>query len=995
MKRPRVILKRRIMLAMTVFLLALVKLDGLVFATIDPSNYTLNWSMQNQNQGIEIMPGGANEKYVSVMRTISVSTNSPSGYKIFVSAPNNDPSAGSLILSGGTSSSPSIAPLNTTPATANTLNTNTWGFGIPSGTTGLPTNNFSSTYTAGTPSTSSTYAGVKVSPNYTLIRNRTGTVSGTETFDIYYGLRLGSDIVSGPAGTYSTNIDYMAIIEASDVVGGEATISPVSGPKAGGTTVTITTSMKTDFVPSDLSVTIGGSACLSPSGSVSTGVLVITCTTQRHYPEPTDVVVNINSLGQSYTITNGFEFIETGEVKLSAISYVSGINVDGTPNPSIDQNTGAIDFDLTFLGGLDNTDTLQATYQLTISNTTDDDYTFTAPASNLKLRISQNEVRDITYELSGISVGDTIQANSTVTFNVILNTDYVSGSHSAEGGMEVEPENQRNPLITASIHGSNSGDLSGNNTLTQFQIDVESTFEETKSFTIGTTSQDFEIVNSSGNALGAQTIGAETTGTYTFYMKKANGASFASETASAGIIISYDSTYSNVGEVHITVDKDPAFVDTQKPVISNVVITKNKTTQGEATLTWNGTDNVRMAHYEIYKCNATNSTCDNNVISVSWMTTSYTFTGLGEGNYYFTVVGFDDDGNTADQSEITGATPNPGPASKTDDTELRWTYNVTASITDGTISHTSGTQIIAGGTYQGKISPNSATWTATYSLPSSITVTMDGITLNSSQYTYTSSGTNAGNVRIDNVSGDINIQAKMDSQACLVEGTLVTLADGTTKPVEDITYTDELKVWDYSTGDVGAEHPAWIEKIRTASYYQLTRFSDGTELKTYGWHGVFDVDNNEFISVDNPDRFYPGVRIYKVIDDQLVPVTVISTEKVEERVNVFHVVSRQYYNIVADNVLTTDGTVMLSNLYGFEESIKWPNLRDQIISDPNNLYTYADFEDIGMPERMFNELRVAEGKYLYTKYGLTLERFKEYLLANQLNPNMWLPYDDE
>ena len=32
---------------------------------------------------------------------------------------------------------------------------------------------------------------------------------------------------------------------------------------------------------------------------------------------------------------------------------------------------------------------------------------------------------------------------------------------------------------------------------------------------------------------------------------------------------------------------------------------------------------------------------------------------------------------------------------------------------------------------------------------------------------------------------------------CFVEGTLVTLADGTTKPIEDITYDDELLVWNF------------------------------------------------------------------------------------------------------------------------------------------------------------------------------------------------------
>ena len=495
-------------------------------------------------------------------------------------------------------------------------------------------------------------------------------------------------------------------------------------------------------------------------------------------------------------------------------------------------------------------------------------------------------------------------------------------------------------------------------------------------------------MDSSGNALGAQTIAAGATSTYTFYMKTASGAKFASETATAGIIISYNSTYTNVGEVRITVDKDVSFVDSQSPTISGVTITKNKTTSGEATLSWTGMDNVGIASYGIYKCDNTDG-CGN-MISVSGATNSYTFTGMPGGTYYFIVVGFDDAGNTASQNDINSANANPGPASRTD-AELRWVYNVTATISHGTISHTSGTSITAGGTYQGKISATSSAFDP-YQLPSAITVIMDNVTLSTSDYEYISSGTNAGRVTVNNVSGDIQIKAEME-QSCLIEGTEIMLADGTTKPVEDITYHDKLKVWNYETGKVDEAYPAWIEKARVVLGYQKTTLEDGTVLKTHGWHGVFDVLANEFISIDDRSKLFAGVNIYKVEDNRLASKRVVSVEHIAEEVTIYHVVSANYYNVIANGVLTTDGVTVLSNLYGFDNNLKWPSLRNQIIADSNNLYTYSDFKDIGLPEKMFNELRVREAKYLCDKYGITLDQFKQYLLANQLNPKMWLPYD--
>ncbi len=977
----RNILKQIIFALVTLFLGPITVFCGNVFATIDPSSYTLVSSMQNQNQGIEVMDISTTEKYVSTMRTINVSTNSPSGYRVYVNVPTSETSGGSLVLLNGSSSSPSIAPINTTPSTASILSTDTWGFGIPSGTTGLPTNSFSSTYTSGTPDISSTYAGVKISPDYTLIRNVTGTVSGTDSFDIYYGMRLGTDVLYTP-GTYQTNIEYHVMTEASDVVGGEATISPASGPKSGGNTVTITTSLMIGFVPSDLSVTLGGSTCTSPSGSISTGVLVITCTAPRHYPELTNVAVNINSLGLSYTITNGYEFIETGDVKITGVSYLSGVNVKGTPQPSVD-GSGNVDFDLTFLGGLDNTDILSATYQLTITNSTDDNYTFTPPASNMTIRISQTEVRDITYTLSGIAAGDTISANSQVTFEITLSADFVSGEHGTEGGIDVDPVNQKTPSIIGSIHGSNAGDLSGGNTLTAFQIDVESTFDETMTFNINSLSQDFEIVDSSGNALGPQTIAANTTGLYTFYMKKASGAKFASETTTAGITISYETTYTNVGEVNITVDRDPSYVDSQAPTISGVTITPNNAVDGEATLTWSGTDNVGIASYGIYKCT---TTCDS-MISVSGLATSYTFTGLSDDTYHFIVVGFDDEGNTATQAQINSANTDPGPASSTGDVSLSWSYTVIYNISNGGMTNTSGNTVRAGGTWQGTITANTG-----YRRPSSkdaISVVMGG-----QSYTDFTYDTSNYRITITGASGNITISATLE---CLIEGTMIAIIDEngveTAKPIENITYRDRLKVWNHETGAVGYTYPARIEEEKVSLVYQLTTFSDGTELGTVGWHGVFDVNANEFISVDNRDRFYPGVEIYKVEGDQLTKVTVEKIEIIEREVRVYHIISSRYYNIIANNILTTDGNVITSNFYGFDENLKWPSIREEFMSNPENLYTYDDFADIGIPERMFNDLRLEEASYL-NNYGITLDMFKNYLLANRVLSGM-VPYDDE
>ncbi|MBR3329115.1 hypothetical protein IKG29_01115 [Candidatus Saccharibacteria bacterium] len=985
--RARVVLKQIVFATTTLLLMLLVKLDGSVFATIDPNNYSINWNIQNKDQGIEIADGLTNERYVSTMRTIFLSTNAPSGYRVYINVSANEASAGNLVLIGGTSSSPSISTLNTTPANASTLATNTWGFGIPNTTSGLPSNTFSSTYTSGTPSASSTYSGVKVNPGITLIRNKQGAVSGTDSFDVYYGMRIGSDIQTHP-GTYQTTVSYHALIEATDVVGGEATITPTSGPKTGDEFVTITTSLKTDFVPGDLSVTLDGQACLNPTGNISTGVLRITCTTQAHMPEATDVVVSINSLGLTYTIPNGYEYLETGDVKITNISYVEGVNVNGTPHPSIN-NDGSIDFDLSFKSGQSQDDeSFSATYSMTITNTTSSPYIFTAPQSNLVLRLSATTTAEVYYELVGVNVGDTIPPNSSLTYRIILTADYVSGTHGVEGGMEIEPVEDKSGALVGSIYGSNEGDLTGNNDLAMFQINVQNTFTSAKNFTIDIMSNDFQVADAQGGYLNAQTIAAESTATYTFYVKKTPGAVYGSDFVNAPVIISYDGIETSSGFLKLAVDKDPSYVDAEAPMISDVTVTRNNTV-GSATVTWVGSDNVGVASYAVYPCIKNNDTysCATPITGISGNTNSYTLTGLSEGMYGVVVVGFDDEGNTATQTEIDSATTAAGHASRSSDTELRWTFNVTGNITNGSLSN-NGSTVQIGGTYTGTLNANN-----NYSRPNSITVVMNGRTLTSgTDYTYSS---NNGSIRIDNVDGDITITASCPSNGCLIEGTLIALADGTTKPIEDISYRDLLKVWNHETGAVGAEYPARIEKASVTNNYQLITFSDGTTLGTVSWHGIFDVNANEFVSVDDPSRFYVGLTVYKVDNNgQLVPVTVTSIEQKHEEKRMYYITSSKYYNIISNDILTTNGNVITSNFYGFEPTnIKWPAARDEFISNPDNLYTYDDFADIGIPLRMFNDLRLSEAAYL-KRYGITLEDFKQYLVDNRVVEDM-VPYDDE
>ena len=147
---------------------------------------------------------------------------------------------------------------------------------------------------------------------------------------------------------------------------------------------------------------------------------------------------------------------------------------------------------------------------------------------------------------------------------------------------------------------------------------------------------------------------------------------------------------------------------------------------------------------------------------------------------------------------------------------------------------------------------------------------------------------------------------------CFVEGTKILLTNGTTKNVEDITYDDELLVWNFYEGKLDSAKPRWIMQKRTASEYKKVLLSDGTELKLVGQgdncHRLFNVTKQRMLYAN------------ECVGDEVATihgiVTVLSCEKVRETVNYYNIITDTHYNLFAEGVLTS---CRLSNKYKIED----------------------------------------------------------------------------
>lgn len=118
---------------------------------------------------------------------------------------------------------------------------------------------------------------------------------------------------------------------------------------------------------------------------------------------------------------------------------------------------------------------------------------------------------------------------------------------------------------------------------------------------------------------------------------------------------------------------------------------------------------------------------------------------------------------------------------------------------------------------------------------------------------YTGSGTNIHTItgvitHSDNNAGKVNhITFTFNFvSTCLAEGTLITLANGTQKPVEQVTHKDLLLIWNFETGAYDYQYPLVVGDGSLAAYKTRITLEDNTYIEICNSHDIYDPVANIF-----------------------------------------------------------------------------------------------------------------------------------------------------
>lgn len=156
--------------------------------------------------------------------------------------------------------------------------------------------------------------------------------------------------------------------------------------------------------------------------------------------------------------------------------------------------------------------------------------------------------------------------------------------------------------------------------------------------------------------------------------------------------------------------------------------------------------------------------------------------------------------------------------------------------------------------------------------------------------------------------------------ACFVEGTLITMANGTYKKVEDINYGDEVLCYDFEKGEQTTSYIDWMIPKKEADFYWKITLSDNTILKLVGpkdgpsknkSHRLYNVTKQSFVY---PQDFEKDDYTLKENGES---VKIISCEKIEGKVNFYNIASKEHINVYAEGVLTSN---RLSNRFEIKDN---------------------------------------------------------------------------
>ena len=285
----------------------------------------------------------------------------------------------------------------------------------------------------------------------------------------------------------------------------------------------------------------------------------------------------------------------------------------------------------------------------------------------------------------------------------------------------------------------------------------------------------------------------------------------------------------------------------------------------------------------------------------------------------------------------------------------------------------------------GSVSPSSTTVSSADGYVTLPTPTRNNYTFNG-WYTARSGGTKVGNAGENYTpTADVTLYAQW-TRECVTGDTLVTLSDGSQKRIDEVTYEDNLLVWDFFSGTYTSAPSSIIFRHGYDNYRVLTlNFENNTVVKVIENHGFYHMERNGFVFIDESNvESFIGESFVIVNGSEYSSIKLVGYSVSEEYTASYSIQTAQHNNFVVAGLFSITKPYYEGWFDYFEigEDMKYDEEKMQADIDTYGLYTYEDFADYVTYEQFiaFNGpyLKVLVGRGVVT-YEQIIELIKMFV----------------
>ncbi len=225
--------------------------------------------------------------------------------------------------------------------------------------------------------------------------------------------------------------------------------------------------------------------------------------------------------------------------------------------------------------------------------------------------------------------------------------------------------------------------------------------------------------------------------------------------------------------------------------------------------------------------------------------------------------------------------------------------------------------------------------------------------------------------------------------SCVAEGSLVTMADGTKKPIEEVQQGDMVLTWSFWNGCYEAQPVVVKWNHGTQDWEILTlNFSDGTSVRVINEHGFFDTDKNTYayITPENAESFV-GDSFVKCNDDGTYNETELTGYSVSvENTGCYCMLTAHNTDFIVEGMLSNSAETYCEGLYEYfevGENLKYDEEKMKSDIETYGLFTYDDLsayvteEQFELLNGAYYKVNIEKGIYTFDEFVRMIQTYIE------------------